>query len=336
MKKSIVVILSIIVLVGLLVGCSSEKKPKVGILFIVGAAKRWDKEVPFIQERAKELGMDVETKVIKSKDQKPPKEECFALIDKGIDVLIFRAINGELSKEITSYAKQKNVQTISYGSLAGGERVDLFVGYDSERMGQRMGQYVTEMVPRGDYIILSGDKKDKYVSSYIYKGGMKYIEPLKQNINIILDESVPDWSPSKAKIMVRDAIVKNGNKIDAVFAANDVLAGACREVLDELNITHPVVITGMDADLSAVQRIVTGKQSCTMYMDLKNLAYTAAEEAYNMAKKQKVNINITFDNDTNTPISGNLITGQLVVKENLDRVLIKNGIYTEQEVYGTK
>lgn len=107
----------------------------------------------------------------------------------------------------------------------------------------------------------------------------------------------------------------------------------CFELID----TSPVVITGMDAQLDAVRRIVNGKQSVTMYMDLKELSTTAINEAYNMATGQKVNVNSKFDNDNGKGgIESNLITGKLVTKENVDQLLIDTGYFTREEVYGVE
>lgn len=47
------------------------------------------------------------------------------------------------------------------------------------------------------------------------------------------------------------------------------------------------MITGMDAELSAVKRLVAGTQDMTVYMDLKNLAETTVDQAYAMAKNER-------------------------------------------------
>ena len=56
--------------------------------------------------------------------------------------------------------------------------------------------------------------------------------------------------------MLTDAIIKNDYKIDAVFAHNDIFAGAAAEVVKELGIKNPVIITGMDAETPALKRLL--------------------------------------------------------------------------------
>ena len=58
--------------------------------------------------------------------------------------------------------------------------------------------------------------------------------------------------------MLTDAIIKNDYKIDAVFAHNDIFAGAAAEVVKELGIKNPVIITGMERRNSRAQETARG------------------------------------------------------------------------------
>lgn len=318
-----------------LVGCSQKNEPvKIGVSFGVGAATRWDQEEQYMIDRANELGAEIEVRLNRTDKPKTQQQDCIELIDSGIDVLILTPRDVNEVSGILDYAKKKNVPVISYARVVFGEKVDLFVGYDSERIGQKMGQYLTEAAYQGNYIILQGDAGDNN-ATLLYTGVMRYIDPIKDNINILLDAPVSGWSPNEAGIMVQDAITKANGKIDAILAPNDKIAEACAQVIEDMGIENHVVITGMDAELPAIQRIIAGKQDMTIYMDLKELATTAINEAYHIAKGETVNVNAEFDNKSDAPIDANLITGQTVVKENVDRILIDSGYFTHEEVYGT-
>lgn len=317
-----------------LTGCGGTKEDvKIGVSFGVGSATRWVYESECMKARAEELGADIEVRLNTTDKPKTQNEDCIELIDSGIDVLILTPRDVNNVGEILAYAKEKNVKVISYARVVLGQKVDLFVGYDSGRIGQTMGQFLTEMVYQGDYIILSGDPGDNN-ATLLYEGAMRSIEAVKDDVNIILDKAVAGWSPDEAKRLVKEAVAANGNKVDGILAPNDKLAGACVEALEELGVTKPVVITGMDAELDAAKRIVADKQSMTVYMDLKVLASTAVEEAVHMAKGETVNVNAEFDNQTDGGISANLISGQQVTKQNLDKILIESGYYTHEQVYG--
>lgn len=311
---------------------SAKKNVKIGVSFGVGEAVRWGHEKEYMEMRGKELEAEVEVRLNQTDTPKTQAEDCIEMIDNGIDVLILTPRDVNNIKEVLDYAKEKKVPVINYARVVLGEQVDLFVGYDSARIGQRMGQYLSEAVYQGDYIILRGDPGDNN-ATLLYDGAMRYITPLEDNINIIMDEAVPGWSPEEAKKMVKDAVAANGNQVDAILAPNDKIAGACAEALAELGVTKHVAITGMDAELDAAKRIAAGTQDATIYMDLKELAGTAIEEAYHMATNQTVNVNAEFDNQSDQALEANLITGQLVTKENMDKVLIDSGYFTKDQVY---
>lgn len=334
MLRRILLCLCIFTSLACATGCGvSKKEVKIGVSIGAGPAVRWDFEKSYMEERAKEKGVYMEVRLNRTEEIKSQKQDCFELVDSGIDVLILMPRTVDNLKEIADYAARKKVKLIDYARISKGDYVDLFVGYDSGRIGQSLGQYLSETVDKGDYIILRGDPGDNN-ATLLYEGAMQYIEPIKEDINVILDAPVPGWSVDEAKRMVTEAIEANGYKVDAILAPNDKLAGACAEALKELNITNHVAITGMDAELDALKRIVDGTQDITVYMDLKELAYTAVDEAINMATGRKVNVNTKFQNGYKDGVDANLITGDVVTKQNLDKLLIESGYFTKEEVYG--
>lgn len=335
LKRAILFICTALLIIGV-TGCSgNDKKVKLGVSLGVGAATRWEQEKIYMEEHAKELGAEIEVRLNKTDQPKTQQQDCFELIDSGIDVLIITPRDVNNVGEIIEYANSKKVKVISYARAAVGKKLDLFVGYDSGRIGQLMGQYLSEVVYQGDYILLKGDPND-HNADLLYDGAMRYIDPIRPDINIILDASVEGWSPVKAKAMVIKALQANGNKVDAILAPNDKIAGACAEALAELKIEKHVFITGMDAEIAALRRIVAGKQGMTFYLDLREIAYAAIDEAYNIATNKPVNVNAKFDNKTPTGVSANLIVGKSITKQNLNKILIDSGVFTTEQIYEFK
>lgn len=87
-------------------------------------------------------------------------------------------------------------------------------------------------------------------------------------------------------------------------------------------------------NLRDCSQLLEGTQDATVYMDLKSMAYTAVNEAYNMATKKKPNVNSEFDNESKFKIDAFLINGKLITRENIDRVLIAPGHFTHEQIYG--
>lgn len=328
-------ILLFILAVGL-VACEKEKpKPKIGVSFGVGAAVRWQQEKAYMEERAKQLGLAIEVRLNQSDTPKTQIEDCLEMIASGIDVLIYTPRNVRKIDEVVTYAQQHNVKVISYARAAMGKNVDLYIGYDTYKIGQSMGQHLVEKVYQGDIIVLQGDLDD-FNATMLHYGAMKYIKPLidKGDLRLLVDAPVAGWLPDEAKRIVRKALLANDKKIDAILAPNDKLAGACIEVLQELDIKKPVLVTGMDAELAALKRIVAGTQDITVHLDLRDLAYTAIDEAYNMATKKKVTTNSAFDNESAKKIDAYLVNGKVITKQNIDKYLIEAGYFTKEQVYG--
>ena len=158
---------------------------------------------------------------------------------------------------------------------------------------------------------------------------------LGAGVNVILNDYVPGWSAETAKEMVKKAVIANDMKLDAVLCPNDGLAGGAAAAVQELGLKNHVIIVGMDAELAAVKRLVAGTQDATVYMDLKNMASAAVDQAYALAKGEKVTANSEITNDKGEKIQAYLITGEMVTKENIDKVLIESGYYTKEQIYGT-
>ena len=69
-------------------------------------------------------------------------------------------------------------------------------------------------------------------------------------------------------------------------------------------------------------------------MDLKAMAVTATNEAYNLATNKPANVNAAFDNKSSSKIKAYLVNGKIITRENIDKQLIDTGVYTREEVYG--
>jgi len=91
--------------------------------------------------------------------------------------------------------------------------------------------------------------------------------------------------------------------------------------------------------LAAVKRIIEGTQTMTVFKDVRLLAKKAAEVAVELAKGKKVSqlkgVNgKVYNGKINVPSI--LLTPVAVDKSNIDKVLIKSGWFTKEQVYGKK
>lgn len=129
------------------------------------------------------------------------------------------------------------------------------------------------------------------------------------------------------------ALKKARNQVVAVVASNDTTAGGAIMALEKQGLAGKVEVSGQDANLDAVRRIVAGTQTMTVYKPLRPLARGAASAAVQLAKGEKVEGTTTIDNGLK-PVQALLMTPIAVTKELIDQIIISDKFHTREQVYG--
>ena len=251
------------------------------------------------------------------------------LLSQGIDVLILVPLNGLNTADIVEKAHKAGIKVISYERLAENSDVDLYMSFNNLRVGELQGRFLTGKVPKGKYIIMYGEP-----DSMFKDGAMEYIQPLVNvgSIKIVADKPIKNWDPKIAYNIVKDSLIANNNKIDAILAPNDPTAGAAIEALQEQDLAGKVPVTGQDADLAAVRRIIQGTQSMTVFKDTRELAKTSIDTAIKLANATPVEANASVNNGK-IDVPTILIAPIAIDQRNIDSVLIASGYLTKEEVY---
>src|SRR5436305_11194286 len=78
---------------------------------------------------------------------------------------------------------------------------------------------------------------------------------------------------------MQQALTALSNKVDGVYAANDGTAGGAIAAMKAAGVNPLPPVTGQDAELAGIQRIVGGAQFMTVYKPIKKEAEAAAELA---------------------------------------------------------
>jgi len=95
-----------------------------------------------------------------------------------------------------------------------------------------------------------------------------------------------------------------------------------------------VPVSGQDAELAAAQRLVAGTQTVTVYKPLKSIAYKAIDIADQFVKHQKPDVNATINNGKKD-VPAYHLKPIAVTKNNITDTLIKDHVYTTQEIYNS-
>lgn len=306
----------------------------IGVSLPTQRDERWVRDRKAMEEYARERNVILK---IENAEYDAAKQalQVENLISQGIDVLILAAVDALGVAELVEKANQAGVKVVAYEALIRNtDLIDIFVGFNHSKAGAIQGRYLITKVPRGNYIIMYADLPN---DTALKDGAMQFIEPLVivGNINIVANEPIKDWDPKIAFKVVENALISSNNKVDAILAPNDAIAGAAIEALEARGLAGKVVVTGQDAELAAVKRIIDGTQSMTLYKDSREAAKQNIDAAIKLANGDTMQIeNWLYNGKTHVPSI--LITPVLVEKNNIDDILIKSGYLKREDVYGSQ
>jgi D-xylose transport system substrate-binding protein len=327
---------------GVLIACGpagnkppqEEPRPKIGLLMDTLQEERWQRDRDLFLERAKQLRTEV---LVESAERDDAKQLQLAesLLAQNVQVLVVIPHSAEAGAKIVEAAKKRSVPVISYDRLILNADVDLYVSYDNRRVGELQAQHLRNEAPTGNYILLGGAPTD-HNAKLIREGQMMALEDAvkRGDIKIVANPWTPDWRADAATELTEAALKKAGGQVVAVVASNDITAGGAIQALEKRGLAGKVLVSGQDANLAAVQRIVKGTQAMTVYKPLGPLARGAAQAAYQMAKGEKVEGTSTIDNGMKK-VQAILFNPIAITKNLVDQVIISDKFHTREQVYGT-
>jgi len=152
------------------------------------------------------------------------------------------------------------------------------------------------------------------------------------DIKIVANEWARDWLASEALKHAENSLTLSNNDIVAIVASNDATAGGAIQALEEQKLAGKVFVSGQDADLPALQRIVAGTQSMTVYKPVALLARRAAETAVSLAKHEKIEATSTVNNGK-IDVPSVLLQPVIVDKDNIVDTVEKDGYQKIEEIY---
>jgi len=316
-------------------GESTDNGFKIGLLLPESKTARYESfDKPYIEAKLKELCPKCEV-LYQNADQDSSKQQsqAEAMLTQGAKVLILDAVDASAAASIVNNAKSQNVPVVAYDRLAKGP-ISYYVSFDNMKVGQVQGQALLDALSkngadpkRGDIVMINGSPTDPNAADF--KAGAHSV--LDGKVNIGKEYDTPDWSPDKAQQEMEQAITALGkDKIIGVYAANDGTAGGAIAALKGGGFTAPYPpVTGQDAELAAIQRIIVGEQYMTVYKAIKPQAETAAQMAVAAATGQAFSGQETVKKNNGTAdVTSVLLTPVAVMKDNIKDTVIKDGFYT--------
>jgi D-xylose transport system substrate-binding protein len=294
--------------------------------------ERWTRDKALVEQRARQVGAALDVQVANGDDAVQTKQ-CENMLAKGVDVLIVAPHNGEIAASIVDAAHRKGVPVIAYDRMIRNCDVDLHVAHHQDKIGEMQAEYALKHVPKGNYVLIGGAPTD-YNALILRNGQMRILKPAidRGDVRIISKQFAREWRADEALRITEDALIRTGKKIDAIVASNDGTAGGAISALQAANLDGKVLVTGLDAQKDAVQRIVKGSQTMTIYTPIKPLAFGAVNAAMKLARRQPVEASDRINNGKRE-VPSILYDAIVVDRSNIDDTIIKDGYHSREDIY---
>lgn len=315
----------------LTVSSAHARQIKIGMAIDDLRLERWQKDRDIFVQKAESLGAKVFVQSANGNEQ-TQISQIENMINRGVDVIVIIPYNGQVLSNVIAEAKHDGIKVLAYDRLINNADIDFYISFDNERVGEIQAQSLLDKVPSGNYFLMGGSPVDNNAKLF-RQGQMKVLKPYIENgtIKIVGDQWADGWLPENALKIMENALTANNNNIDAVVASNDATAGGAIQALSAQGLAGKVVISGQDADLAAVKRIIAGSQTMTVYKPIKLIATTAAEIAVELATGQTVNYDSQLNNGLKD-VPTRILTPVKVDRDNIESTVIKDGLHNKQDL----
>jgi len=313
---------------------------KIAILLPETKTARYEaSDLPDFKAKLSDLGFDVANNLIYSnanQDASTQQSQAEAAITNGATVLVLDPVDSDAAAAIADLAKSKNIPVISYDRLIkGSDGVSYYISFDNEQVGKLQGQaLLDELTKEGitnpPVVFINGSPTDN--NATLFKKGAH--EVLDGKVTVAKEYDTPDWSPDKAQDEMTQALTALNNKVDGVLAANDGTAGGAIAAMKGAGLTKLPPVTGQDAEVAGIQRILAGEQFMTVYKAIKPEAEAAATLAYDLVMGQTPDASLVNGTTNNGKIDvpSILLTPVAVTKDNIESTIIADGFHTVAEI----
>jgi len=243
------------------------------------------------------------------------------LIAKGAKALIILAMDKDAIVPALAKAKAKNIPVVAYDRLIEAPGV-FYITFDNKEVGRMQARAVLAARPKGSYVMIKGSPTDPN-ADFLREGQQEVLATAIKGgaIKIVGEEYTEGWKPEVAQKNMEQILTKNGNKVDAVVASNDGMAGGVVAALSARGLKG-VPVSGQDGDHAALNRVALGTQTVSVWKDARDLGREAATAALALASGKKVPGAATWaEGEKKVPMEAIFLKAVPVTKANLDAVV---------------
>lgn len=272
-------------------------------------------------------------------DASKQQQQVEAALTDGAEVLVLDPVDSASAAGMAAQAKQQGVPVISYDRLiTDTDAVDYYVSFDNVKVGELQGKSLVDKLaedgnPTGPIVKIKGSPTDNNAKLF-NEGAQSQFDAA--GVEIAKEYDTPDWLPEEAQREMDQAITALGaDGFTGVYAMNDGTAGGAIAAMKAGGVDPKVVpVTGQDAELEAIQRILAGEQFMTVYKATLLETKAAADLAAALAKGEDPPEGLVNGETDNGAVSVPSVLEEpvAVTIDNINDTVIKDGFWTAEDI----
>lgn len=257
-------------------------------------------------------------------DASKQQSQAEAALTNGAQVLVVDPVDAKAAASIVSLAASKKVPVLSYDRLIKGAKVDLYVSFDNQQVGVLQARALVDKLKKdgktsGNIVMINGSPTDGNAAQF--KAGAHSVLDTS-GFTIAAESDTVEWSPDNAQKDMEGHITKLGkDAIIGVYAANDGTAGGAIAALKGSGVSPLPPVTGQDAEVAGLQRILADEQYMTVYKAIKIEAATAAKGAVELLGGTSPSGVTGNENNGTADIPAVILTPKAITKDTVKDVV---------------
>ncbi|MFT4284067.1 MAG: sugar ABC transporter substrate-binding protein [Protaetiibacter sp.] len=310
---------------------------KIGLLLPDSVTARYESaDRPYFEQRIAELCGGCEVLYANADgDAAKQQQQAESMLTQGVRVLVLDPFDGVAAASIVGLAKARGVPVIAYDRLIASPDLAYYISFDNELVGRLQAQALVDRLSElgvapgdGGILMVNGSPTDNNASQF-KKGAHEVIDG--SGYEVLAEFDTPGWDPAKAQDWVSGQITRFGSRIVGVYAANDPTAGGAIASLKAAGVSPLPPVTGQDAELAGLQRILTGDQYMTVYKALRPEAFQAAELAVDLVNDRRPEGKVQVDVG-DAAIPSFLLEPLAVTRGEIRSIVIADGFFTVKQL----
>lgn len=313
---------------------------KIALLLPENETPRYEtNDRPDFEKAVEELCEDCEVIYLNAGgDAEKQQSQAESALTQGAEVMVVDPMDSKSAAAIAEKSQAQGVPVVSYDRLIENGEIDAYVSFNNKKVGELQAETLSKKLKEigsasGPIIMINGDPADP--NAALFKEGA-HTGFEAAGVKIAKEYDTPGWSAENAQREAQQAITALGNNgFAAIYAANDETGGGAIAAMKGAGIKpEEKPVTGQDATVAGLQRILSGEQFMTVYKEIEPEAKIAAEIAVALGEGEEVpqeKITEEVENGK-VKVPSVLLKPIAVTKDNVKSTVVADGFVTAKEL----